>query len=534
MRFGLLGLGLLWLQRCAVASGEILTMAIDIITLTDDLNEIAQNISTFTQPSVNDTSIYLVSEDATNLEGILYKYSGQMDQKLPAGLPYIALYNADKLGVTRRSLYSYNTAKSQAILIYTTGREPSVYDIGSDIRSGVFTIPYTLGETLENLVENIRGNATDADSIESTGTAVPYLRLQLWESDGQPYKPKEASPLAAILAGTIAGSVGLAVLVGLLFSLHRFYRRRQRDQIRTSQRDMGIATYWTLLDSSTTQPMSADLVPCLKLAKADEQGVPQVVRIKRKPKPADDEPLANADDDGVTFWHIKPLPFLRLGPNGSRLDMSDKPLPTIATESGEPESPPGPRRESAPLLPAHHHSAANARLSTRSSPGNLNPLRWSWGKFGIKTKKAATSTIPPHADDITIVDIPSGNAEKQASANSASGDSLDADDTQSSDGNDTGDDESEIQALDNQGNAMATSLPETHCQLCRLHYVPDEMARLLPCRHSYHQRCIDHWLTTRAGVCPVCHYDCVPYCESKVGRAKQRQKMKMGPLPYVP
>ncbi|KAJ1973775.1 hypothetical protein H4R35_003938 [Dimargaris xerosporica] len=508
-------------------------MAIDIITLTDDLKGIAQNISTFTQPSVNDTSIYLMSDGATNLEGILYKYSGQPNQNLPAGLPYIALYNADKLGFTSRSLYNYNTVKSQAILIYTTGREPSVYEIGSDIRNGVFTIPYTLGETLEDLVENIRGNATGADHLESTDTAVPYLRLQLWENDGQPYTPKQATPLAAILAGTIAGSVGLAAIAGLLFSLLRIYHRRQRGQIRTSRRDMGITVFWALLDSPIAQPMSADLVPGLKLAKIDEHGIPQAIKSKPNTKSADEESLADAGDDGATFWHIKPLPFLRLGPNGSRLDMSDKPLPALSAKAGEPKSPPGPRRESVPLLPIHRHSHPSAQLS----PGTRNPLRWSLGRLGIKTKMpTASNTL--QADDVTVVDIAGDSAEKQASTNSALGDSLGVIDIASNGGNGTDDDEveaeNETQALNDKGKATAISSLDTQCQLCQLHYVPGEMARLLPCCHSYHQSCIDRWLTTKAGVCPVCHHDCVPYCEGKVNRAKQRQKMKAGPLPYVP
>ncbi|CAJ0957990.1 unnamed protein product, partial [Mesorhabditis belari] len=45
--------------------------------------------------------------------------------------------------------------------------------------------------------------------------------------------------------------------------------------------------------------------------------------------------------------------------------------------------------------------------------------------------------------------------------------------------------------------------PET-CAICLDDFVPDEKLRILPCRHVYHCKCIDPWLTKNRKVCPMC------------------------------
>ncbi|KAE9378691.1 hypothetical protein N431DRAFT_499467 [Stipitochalara longipes BDJ] len=42
------------------------------------------------------------------------------------------------------------------------------------------------------------------------------------------------------------------------------------------------------------------------------------------------------------------------------------------------------------------------------------------------------------------------------------------------------------------------------CSVCTEDFVEKEKVRILPCRHIYHQHCIDPWLFQMAGTCPLC------------------------------
>jgi hypothetical protein len=52
-------------------------------------------------------------------------------------------------------------------------------------------------------------------------------------------------------------------------------------------------------------------------------------------------------------------------------------------------------------------------------------------------------------------------------------------------------------------------LPTESCAICLEFLEDDDDVRELRCRHYFHQPCIDEWLTTRRGQCPLCKRDCV-------------------------
>jgi len=47
---------------------------------------------------------------------------------------------------------------------------------------------------------------------------------------------------------------------------------------------------------------------------------------------------------------------------------------------------------------------------------------------------------------------------------------------------------------------------ETQCSICINNYSESEIVKILPCGHSFHRDCIDHWLQIKS-ICPLCRND---------------------------
>ncbi|KAM3571229.1 hypothetical protein VYU27_006716 [Nannochloropsis oceanica] len=53
---------------------------------------------------------------------------------------------------------------------------------------------------------------------------------------------------------------------------------------------------------------------------------------------------------------------------------------------------------------------------------------------------------------------------------------------------------------------LKTAHVDKHCSICLADYEEGDTLCVLPCRHSYHDDCLDHWITAHSK-CPLCNYD---------------------------
>ncbi|KAK0733054.1 hypothetical protein B0T26DRAFT_745149 [Lasiosphaeria miniovina] len=58
-----------------------------------------------------------------------------------------------------------------------------------------------------------------------------------------------------------------------------------------------------------------------------------------------------------------------------------------------------------------------------------------------------------------------------------------------------------------QAKDLDLDLESACCAVCTDGFGADDDVRVLPCRHTFHQACIDPWLLNKAATCPICRID---------------------------
>lgn len=50
-------------------------------------------------------------------------------------------------------------------------------------------------------------------------------------------------------------------------------------------------------------------------------------------------------------------------------------------------------------------------------------------------------------------------------------------------------------------------LNNSNCSICIEPYIPKQYKRTLDCKHTFHKKCLDSWLSNYSAQCPLCRKD---------------------------
>ncbi|KAK0615273.1 hypothetical protein B0T17DRAFT_511048 [Bombardia bombarda] len=69
------------------------------------------------------------------------------------------------------------------------------------------------------------------------------------------------------------------------------------------------------------------------------------------------------------------------------------------------------------------------------------------------------------------------------------------------------------------------------CPVCTDEFDDADDVRVLPCSHTFHQKCIDPWLLRLAGTCPVCRADLTEPAQQPISETEPQAQLPLPPEP---
>ncbi|KAJ1976966.1 hypothetical protein H4R34_003778 [Dimargaris verticillata] len=449
-----------WVAAAADLHTEVLH-----VELSSDYSQVTNEYSTLKTATNFTTFGTLQDQSAVDIGGILYRHDDPVDSQVNSHFSIIALYHPSVVEQFDQSHANIQLRRANTILYFAndTAFKENIAFEATVIPT--LSIPVDLGLELLRQLRDL-----DADrSTNGTRSSSSHNRLfiQLKSTAAQEKEDSASARNEGILIGSVVGGIAVClclIVTGVCVCYRNYCRQRSVRHLRPTMSDQSSAID---VDCKTgIPPLPKDYLPLLDPVQ------PRHNSTEKSPDPA--VQLRSLYQRNKHWFRISQV--LRGSMPNSSAAVRDSQHGAIAATPIPVSA--GTTTPLAPLLPTHMAPRADGTGCLISSP-----------RAGCGSENGGEEPASqPLADNLPRDPVPGtgGSSEK-------------------------------ITVDPIRARGAVPSSPT--CAICLDAIIigsTNTHIRALPCHHIYHDDCIDQWLTTKSGCCPLCKFDCTIYCRQKL------------------
>ncbi|KAJ1967042.1 hypothetical protein H4R35_006827 [Dimargaris xerosporica] len=456
----------LWLVGLlqAIVGGWVVA-AVDLHTevmhveLNSDYSQVVDEYSTLKTATNFTTFGTLLDQNAVDIGGILYRHDDPVDSHINSHFNIIALYHPNAVEQFDQSHTNIQLRRANTILFFAndTALKENIAFEATVIPTLI--IPVDLGLELLRQLQNL--DVDHPTNGARTASTHNRLSIQLKSAAARAKEDSESARNEGILIGSVVGGIAVClclIVTGVCICYRNYCRQRSVRHLRPSMSDQSSVID---VDCKTgIPPLPKDYLPLLDPAQPLHAS---------SGKSLDPAVQLRSLYQRNKHWFRLSQSLRGLAPNSSAAVRDSQREATIAVPT--PVSA-GTTTPLAPLLPTHMAPRVDGTSCLIGSQ-----------RVGCSEKTVSQPT-----------------ADNDLSADS--GDS---------------DEKSTLGPIRARG-AVPSSPTCAICLDAIAMGSTNAHIRVLPCHHLYHDDCIDQWLTTKSGCCPLCKFDCTIYCRQKLTR----------------
>ncbi|KAJ1984003.1 hypothetical protein H4R33_004533 [Dimargaris cristalligena] len=521
------------------ASGYDVAITADIIELTSDLVTITNNDTTFqigTFPLLNSRPVVPRPE---KFAGLLYYYQNDPSLQLRSPFGYVALYDMTVLGSDPSAFVNFNQSDTRFLIAYDRGDDDGSCHILT-ATSGVpcVHIPYQYGKKMEDLLRHYNANQVfKVDSVlaASSGGAStngagstpevwsdPNLADRVFVRLAFPAKVDEINaaaqvqeatpPKGVIIGASVGGSIAFIILLILVYYIHRNIKhRRQTREAHLHRRNHGLEQFRSSLQSLLDHPLDPALLRHLPVVRTQEpsysatEGRIQEQGVGQEGAQASSSSTSVQSSDECPPYSLTAIASAghsHKWPNAQPKELS-RSTTTVLGDQAPPTPPTLMAGHASPFLEV---SAFSTKPKSLANGGNFSSTGGTEPLLLHPPLALSTSTSSASPSDHHIISIPGqftkSELVSQMSAPPATDVPLESTPSKAT------------AKHSPVGPRLSRAYQKEYCHICLDPLTEGQLARQLPCQHTFHQECIDKWLVQFSSRCPLCKFNCDPYCAS--------------------